>query len=238
MITESFPGQFRNWFYALIAESTALTGEAPFRNVFTYALMRDEKGEEMHKSKGNAIWFDDAADEIGVDTMRWLFATVTPEQQPGIRLQRHRRGSPPVHPAALELVLVLRHLRADRRLGAASHADSARGTHAARPLDHLPRQRAGADGPRSLDGYDIATAARAIEHFVVEELSNWYIRRNRRRFWKPESDADKSAAYETLYDALVLVAQTACSDPAVPERGAVPEPRSHDGQRCRRCPST
>jgi isoleucyl-tRNA synthetase len=78
LISESFPGQFRNWFYALLAESTALTGRAPFRNVFTYALMRDEHGEEMHKSKGNAIWFDDAADEIGVDTMRWLFASVNP----------------------------------------------------------------------------------------------------------------------------------------------------------------
>jgi isoleucyl-tRNA synthetase len=59
----------------------------------------------------------------------------------------------------------------------------------------------------SIDAYDIVTASRAIENFVVEELSNWYIRRNRRRFWKPESDADKSAAYETLYDSLVLVAK-------------------------------
>src|SRR5688572_33442214 len=60
---------------------------------------------------------------------------------------------------------------------------------------------------QNFDAYDITTAARAIEHFVVEELSNWYIRRNRRRFWKSESDADKSAAYETLYDALVLVSR-------------------------------
>jgi isoleucyl-tRNA synthetase len=58
-----------------------------------------------------------------------------------------------------------------------------------------------------IEAHDIAAAARAIEHFVVEELSNWYIRRNRRRFWKPDSDADKSAAYETLYDALVLVSK-------------------------------
>ncbi|MCO5227305.1 MAG: DUF5915 domain-containing protein [Thermomicrobiales bacterium] len=58
-----------------------------------------------------------------------------------------------------------------------------------------------------MDGYDPTSAARAIEYFVVEELSNWYIRRNRRRFWKPESDADKANAYETLYEALVTVAK-------------------------------
>src|SRR5690606_20654388 len=60
---------------------------------------------------------------------------------------------------------------------------------------------------QNFDAYNPTTAARAIEHFVVEELSNWYIRRNRRRFWKPESDADKSAAYETLYEALVIVSK-------------------------------
>ncbi len=66
----------------------------------------------------------------------------------------------------------------------------------------------------SYDTYDITTGNRAIENFVVEELSNWYIRRNRRRFWKPESDADKAAAYETLYEALVLVSKLVA--PAIP----------------------
>ena len=79
MISESFPGQFRNWFYSMIAQSTALVDRPPFLNVFSYALMRDEKGEEMHKSKGNAIWFDEAAEEIGVDAMRWLFSRANPD---------------------------------------------------------------------------------------------------------------------------------------------------------------
>ncbi|MCI0769355.1 MAG: class I tRNA ligase family protein, partial [Chloroflexi bacterium] len=73
-ISESFPGQFRNWFYSLLVMGTVLENRESFRCVFSYALMRDEKGEAMHKSKGNAIWFDEAAEEIGVDTMRWLFA--------------------------------------------------------------------------------------------------------------------------------------------------------------------
>jgi isoleucyl-tRNA synthetase len=207
MISESFPGQFRNWFYALIAESVALTGRMPFKNVYTYALMRDEKGEEMHKSKGNAIWFDDAADEIGVDTMRWLFATVNPSINLGFGyhvtndvrrrfilplwnsyafLTTYARidgWTPPVTPTPVQERTLL-----DRWILSRAHE-----------LVKLVRER--------FSDYDVTTAARAIEHFVIEELSNWYIRRNRRRFWKPDSDADKNAAYETLHEALVITAK-------------------------------
>jgi isoleucyl-tRNA synthetase len=207
LISESFPGQFRNWFYALLAESVALTGRAPFRNVFTYALMRDEKGEEMHKSKGNAIWFDDAADEIGVDTMRWLFATVNPSMNLsfGMNVTNDVRRrfilplwnsysffvtyanldgwSPPVTPTPVAERTLL-----DLWLISRAH-------------ELIGQVR------ENMDRFDVTAASRAIENFVVEELSNWYIRRNRRRFWKPESDADKSAAYETLHEALVIVAK-------------------------------
>ncbi len=78
LITESFPGQFRNWFYALLTESTVMTSEAPMRTLFAYALMRDEHGEEMHKSRGNSIPFDEAAERIGADVMRWMFASANP----------------------------------------------------------------------------------------------------------------------------------------------------------------
>ncbi len=207
LITESFPGQFRNWFYSLIAESTALTGEAPFRHVFTYALMRDEKGAEMHKSKGNAIWFDDAADDIGVDTMRWLFATVNPSANLGfgynVTDEVRRRFILPLWNSYSFFVTYAR-IDGWQRPATATLVGE-------RPLlDRWIISRANELVTTVRDGlerYDIAAAARAIEHFVVEELSNWYIRRNRRRFWKPESDADKSAAYETLYDALVLVSK-------------------------------
>ena len=207
MISESFPGQFRNWFYALIAESVALTGEAPFKNVFTYALMRDEKGAEMHKSKGNAIWFDDAADDIGVDTMRWLFATVNPSANLGfgynVTDEVRRRFILPLWNSYSFFVTYARIDGWERPLTPTPLGERTL-------LDRWIISRANElvmTVREGLDGYDIAMAARAIEHFVVEELSNWYIRRNRRRFWKPESDADKSAAYETLYDALVLVSK-------------------------------
>jgi len=78
-ITECFPGQFRNWFYSLIAMSTALENRQPTKTILGHASVRDEKGDEMHKSKGNAIWFDDAADKMSVDVMRWLYARQNPE---------------------------------------------------------------------------------------------------------------------------------------------------------------
>ncbi|HWK79306.1 MAG TPA: DUF5915 domain-containing protein, partial [Thermomicrobiales bacterium] len=205
LISESFPGQFRNWFYALIAESTALTGETPTKNVFSYALMRDEKGEEMHKSKGNAIWFDDAADEIGVDTMRWMFTTVNPSTN--IHFGYHatddvRRRF--ILPLWNSYAFFTTYARIDGWTPGAASIPVAERTLLDRWLLSRAHELVGYVRERMAE-FDIAGGTRAIETFVVEELSNWYIRRNRRRFWKPESDADKNAAYETLYDALVLV---------------------------------
>ncbi|HEY2146823.1 MAG TPA: class I tRNA ligase family protein [Pirellulales bacterium] len=79
-ITESFPGQFRNWFYAILAMSTMMEQRAPFKVLLGHASVRDEKGEEMHKSKGNAIPFDEAAEKIGADTMRWMYCRHNPAQ--------------------------------------------------------------------------------------------------------------------------------------------------------------
>ena len=77
-ITESFPGQFRNWFYAILAMSTMMEDRAPFKVLLGHALVRDENGEEMHKSKGNAIPFEEAAEKMGVDVMRWMYCRHNP----------------------------------------------------------------------------------------------------------------------------------------------------------------
>ena len=79
-ISESFPGQFRNWFYSLLTMSTVLENREPFRSVFSYALMPDEKGQEMNKSKGTALDFGEAAEKMGVDAMRWVFVLHNPAQ--------------------------------------------------------------------------------------------------------------------------------------------------------------
>nr|MBA3337482.1 class I tRNA ligase family protein [Chloroflexia bacterium] len=207
LITESFPGQFRNWFYSLIAQSAALENRLPFQSVFSYALMRDEHGEEMHKSKGNAIWFDDAAEETGVDTMRWLFSTVNPSANvnfgPSVTDEIRRRF---ILPLWNSYSFFVTYARID---GWAPPAKGQSIPVAERSLlDRWILSRINqlvAHTRDRLDVYEPEVAARELEHFVVEELSNWYIRRNRRRFWKPESDRDKAAAYSTLYECLVTL---------------------------------
>ncbi len=80
-VTECGPGQYRCWFYSMILHGVALTGKLPFKNVLTDELVKDEKGQEMHKSSGNAIWFDEAADKAGSDPMRWLYSTQDPNKE-------------------------------------------------------------------------------------------------------------------------------------------------------------
>lgn len=81
MISENMPGQYRGWFNALMWASVALTGKAPFKKMFGYESLKDEKGEEMHKSKGNTIWFDEAVEKIGADTIRILYCLQDPSQE-------------------------------------------------------------------------------------------------------------------------------------------------------------
>jgi isoleucyl-tRNA synthetase len=205
-VTESFPGQFRNWFYALITESTVMTGQAPFRTLFGYALVRDEHGEEMHKSKGNAIPFDDAAEQIGSDVMRWMFSAANPATN--INFGYHLAHEE-VRRFFLPLWNTYGFFVTYARLDGWT-PDGTDGAAAARTLlDRwiLSRLDGLVDEVRqALDAYDAQRATRAIEAFV-DDLSNWYVRRNRRRFWKGELDDDKRAAYETLHRVLVDLAR-------------------------------
>ena len=205
-ISESFPGQFRNWFYALLTESTVMTGEAPMRALFGYATLLDETGEEMHKSKGNSIPFDEAAERIGSDVMRWMYAAANP----AVNL---RFGYGPGHEVVRRFFLPLWNtygfLVTYARLDGWTPARSDGADGARTLLDRWILSRLDAlvvEARDSLDGYDAMRATRAIEAFV-DDLSNWYVRRNRRRFWKGELDADKRAAYATLYEVLTTLSQ-------------------------------
>ena len=150
MISESFPGQFRNWFYSMIAQSTALVDRPPFLNVFSYALMRDEKGEEMHKSKGNAIWFDEAAEEIGVDAMRWLFSRANPDANLNfgyhIADEVRRRFILPLWNSYAFFATYAALDRFDPHV--AENQSPTRRAHGAGPVDHLPTPPARRRGPR------------------------------------------------------------------------------------------
>lgn len=202
-ITEGFPGQFRNWFYALLTMSTVLAGGPMSRTIFGYATVHDEHGEEMHKSKGNAIPFDEAAEQIGADVMRWMYASANPAVNMNF-------GYGPGHEVVRRFMLPLWNsygfLVTYARLDGWSPtpSDDAAGRTL---LDRWILSRLdGVVGEvrAALDAYDAARATRAIEAFV-DDLSNWYVRRNRRRFWKGELDADKRAAYATLHEVLATV---------------------------------
>ena len=206
-ISESFPGQFRNWFYSLLTMSTVLENREPFRSVFSYALMRDEKGQEMHKSKGNSIEFIEAANNMGVDAMRWVFARHNPAQNLSF-------GYTIVEEVRRHFLLTLWNIYSFFVTYATIDKFD--------PLKpEITKQDTDSDMDRwiiselnslttnvtkSLDEYDSTTATRNIEEFV-ELLSNWYVRRNRRRFWKSENDKDKISAHNTLYTCLVVLSK-------------------------------
>jgi len=202
-ITEGFPGQFRNWFYALLTMSTVLAEGPMTRTILGYATVHDEHGDEMHKSRGNAIPFDEAAERIGADVMRWMYSSANPASNLNF-------GYGPGHEVVRRFLLPLWNsygfLVAYARLDGWSPGGDAAA--AARTLlDRWVLSRLDAlvgEVRAALDAYDAARATRAIEAFV-DDLSNWYIRRNRRRFWKGELDADKRAAYVTLHEVLATV---------------------------------
>ncbi len=208
-ITEAFPGQFRNWFYSLLTMATALEDKPSFETVLGHAMVRDEQGEEMHKSAGNAIWFEDAADTMGVDVMRWMFLRQNPAHNVNFGYgiaDDVRRGM------FLTLwntyAFFLTYASLDEWKPGAANVEQPSSAVAPRTeldrwvLSELHQLIAGVTD--ALQDFDAAAATKLIEAFV-DDLSNWYVRRSRRRFWKSESDADKSAAYATLYECLVTL---------------------------------
>lgn len=199
-ITECFPGQFRNWFYAILTMSTALEGRAPFETLLGHALVKDEQGQDMHKSKGNAIWFDEAADRMGADLMRWIFCCQNPVQN--LNFGYHMAAEYKRQLLTLHNVysFYITYARLDGFSPAGRKAAGSQLALLDRWILSELNLLAGVARER-LDDYDAMSVCRRIETFV-EDLSTWYVRRSRRRFWKSESDADKEAAYLTLYSCL------------------------------------
>ncbi|MGQ0571492.1 MAG: isoleucine--tRNA ligase [Armatimonadota bacterium] len=200
-ITEAFPGQYRNWFYSLLVMSTVLENRPPFEVCLGHAMVRDEQGREMHKSWGNAIEFEEAAEQIGADVVRWLYATQSPAATVNF-------GYGPADDVRRRFILVWWNVYAFFVTYASLETLDLRALQASPPplrlLDRWILSRLGglvATMRGRLDEFDIAGASRPVEEFV-DDLSTWYVRRSRRRFWKGEDDADKRAAYYTLYRVL------------------------------------
>jgi len=214
-ISESFPGQFRNWFYSLLAMATVVDNSPPFLQNFSYATLLAEDGRPMHKSWGNAIEFNEAADKMGVDVMRWLYCAHKPEND---LLFGFTRGDETRRRFLIPLWNVYSFLATYANLDHWMPKENG---------DFNPKQPAGAT-PQSdnlldrwilsrinqiiplvndaLENSDPLGATTTIEAFL-DDLTNWYVRRSRRRFWKSEHDDDKQTAYSTLYHVMVKFIQ-------------------------------
>jgi isoleucyl-tRNA synthetase len=202
-VTECFPGQFKNWFYSLIAMSTVLEDTPPFKTLLGYALVRDEKGEEMHKSKGNAIWFEEAAKTMGVDVLRWLYLKNNPALN--VNLGYHVADK-----TRREFHLPLYNLYRFFVIWANFHRWPPKKT-SPKNLSILDQwvlirlSQTGLKTTRYLDNYNFSAAAEALGQFVTD-LSLWYVRRSRERVMPPITNhADKEACLVTLHSVLMIL---------------------------------
>ena len=222
LFESQFPAQFiseavdqtRGWFYSLMAESTLLFDKAPYENVIVLGHVQDENGQKMSKSKGNAIDPFEALETYGADAIRWYFyinsAPWLPNRFHGKAVQEGQR----------KFLGTLWNTYAFFVLYA--NIDQFDATKFKLEYDKLPVMdkwllsklntavRAVDD---HLDNYRIPEAAKVLDNFV-DEMSNWYVRRSRERFWAKGMEQDKINAYMTLYTALVTIAK--CAAPMVP----------------------
>jgi isoleucyl-tRNA synthetase len=188
--------QTRGWFYSLLAVSALLRGgEKPYDHVVCLGLILDEHGQKMSKSKGNVVAPDEVIDRFGADALRWYFFT---SKQPwdGYLFSLESIGE--------GVRLFLRQLWNTYAFSTLYEPDPALADAPLTDLDHWVRSRLSATVDtvtERLDAYDATSAGRAIAAFV-DDLSNWYVRRSRRRFW----DGD-GAAHDTLHHCLVTVSQ-------------------------------
>ena len=206
LISESFPGQFRNWFYSLLTMSTVLEDTEPFLTNFAFATLMDEKGEEMHKSKGNSIEFEEGADKMGVDSMRWMYCATNPASNLLFGFNR-------VHDTRRRMLIPLWNVYSFFTTYA--NIDGYDPSIPAPPAAQRPEldrwivsemHQLIRSTTAALDAYEPQTAVREIDEFVGR-LSNWYVRRSRRRFWKSEVDSDKISAFATLHECLTTLAK-------------------------------
>jgi isoleucyl-tRNA synthetase len=198
--------QTRGWFYSLHAISTLLFNRPCFQNVICLGLILDAKGEKMSKAKGNVVEPWAVVNRYGADALRWYCLTATP---PG---NVRRFSEDIVAEVVRRFLLTLWNIYSFFVTYAnIDHFIPGSGTPSSEPseldkwiISELNQLIVDVDS--ALDAYNPTEAGRRIESFV-NDLSNWYVRRSRRRFWKSENDADKLSAYTTLYECLVTLSK-------------------------------
>jgi len=214
LFDKSFPADFiaegvdqtRGWFYTLHNISTVLFGKPAFKNIIVNDLILDKQGQKMSKSKGNVVFPNEMMDKYGADALRWYFMSASP---PWIPKKFDQDGVAEVQRKFLNTLL-----NTYSFFVLYANIDNFD------PKDDLipVNERAEIDRwvlsklytvtkqvTEYLDNYDLTKSARLISEYVIDDVSNWYVRRNRRRFWKSEAGSDKLAAYQTLYEVLNTV---------------------------------
>ena len=204
-ITESFPGQFKNWFYSLLAMATILEDKAPFRTVLGFATLLAEDGRPMHKSLRNAIEFNEGADKIGVDVMRWMYATQNPTDN---LLFGYHKADEVRRRFHLMLWNIYNFFVTYANIDGFKVKSQKSKVKSDNVLDRWILSRLNQlikTATQSLEKYDAFAASHTIEDFV-NDLSTWYVRRSRDRVGPTASAGeDKNSCYTTLYEVLVTL---------------------------------
>ncbi|MFA5366845.1 MAG: isoleucine--tRNA ligase [Dehalococcoidia bacterium] len=209
--------QTRGWFYTLHALSTLLFDKPCYRNVICLGHILDAKGEKMSKSKGNVVEPAKVLDKQGADALRWYLLTSSPAGSPRrfsaeLVAETQRKFLSTLWNTYSFFVLYANIDKFDPRAAGDVKIEAELERWILSDLNQLIDYV-----DKSLEGYDPTAAGRRIHEFV-DDLSNWYVRRSRRRFWKSESDTDKMSAYVTLYQCLVTLSKlTAPFTPFVAE---------------------
>ncbi|MGN0973508.1 MAG: isoleucine--tRNA ligase [Bacilli bacterium] len=196
--------QTRGWFYSLLVISTFVKGCAPFKNVLVNDLLLDKYGQKMHKSRGNAVQPFETMEKYGADTIRWYLPYVSPVWTP---IKFDEEGLKEVHSKFFSTLkntysffeLYANTDEVDPRTYKVSYEE----------LEEIDKWLLSKYNKLlkyvtdAYDEYDLTRVVRSVTDFVNDDLSNWYIRRNRRRFWKSELDTSKKAVYQTTYEVLL-----------------------------------
>jgi len=200
--------QTRGWFYSLHAIGTFLFDKPAFKNLIVNELILDKDGQKMSKSRGNTVNPFDILAKYGADTTRWYLVTTSPPWRPTMfdveglgDVQRRFFGTLVNTYAFFAMYANIDNLTwKEDEVPVADRPEIDRWVLS--ELHSLIRRYRG-----FMDAYDVTKAARGVSDFTVDALSNWYVRRNRWRFWKSEMGRDKVAAYQTLYTCLMTVAK-------------------------------
>jgi isoleucyl-tRNA synthetase len=200
--------QTRGWFYSLLAISTLLFNKPAYKNIVVNELILDKDGQKMSKSKGNVVVPEEIITRYGADTVRWYLITVSPPWTPkrfdeeGIKEVLRKFMNTLINTYSFFVL----YANIDDFKAGKEKIDFRRRPEIDRwivsKLYGIVEQ-----SNQFMENYELTRTARMLSDFVIDDVSNWYVRRNRRRFWKSEDWKDKLSAYETLYEVLMTISR-------------------------------